>query len=168
MPLGNFKRILLMFALLLAIGMPLKTVFAENVAPPNLVDVKVDGKIIDQKNLKVDQSKTIFFEGTAVASSDVYLYFYSGSPMLAQAKANDKGNWSYTLTQQLPVSSHKLMAETHANSEISANVELLKFSITRGTVPVVKEISNSNWAWIVVGIIVIGLLVWVYIRRRNK
>jgi len=168
MPLGNFKKILLTFALLLAIGLPLKTILAENIAPPNLVDVKVDGKIVDQKNLKVDQAKVIFFEGSAVPSSDVYLYFYSQSPMLAQVKADEKGNWSYTLTLQLPVGSHKLMAETHANNEISANVELLKFSITRGNMPVVSKISDTNLAWIIVGIVIVGLLIWLFIKRKKK
>lgn len=167
MPLGNFKKILLTFALLLVIGCSIKIVLAEKIAPPNFIDVKVDGKIVDQKNLKIDQAKTIYFEGTAAPNSNIYLYFYSKSPMLSQVKTDDKGNWSYTLTQQLSVGSHKLMAETHLDKEISANVELLKFSITRGNLPVVSEISNTNLIWIIVGIVIVGLLIWLFIQRRK-
>jgi len=161
-----FKKLLILLSLGLLLALPFKTLAADKIPPPNLVQVKVDGKIVDQKNLKVDQAKPLFLEGTAQPNSQVYLYIYSGSPLLAQVKTDEKGNWSYTLTQQLSVGSHKLMAETHANNEISANIELLKFSITRGNIPVVSEISNTNLIWIVVGLIVVGLLIWILRRRK--
>lgn len=124
------KKVYPILVLLLGFLLFPSQLLASKLEAPNLVEVKVDGKFTDQKNLKLSQAQVLEVSGNAQKGSQVFLYFSTDDePLLAKVTVDKNGYWFYTLNQALAVGNHTIKGETHSGKQISANKELLKFEV---------------------------------------
>ena len=156
---------LAVFSLLL---FPFAAFAQEKLSPPNLVEVKIDGKFMDKNEVSISQDQAMELSGSAAVGSQAFLYFStSAEPLVVTADVDQNGYWFYRLSQALSVGEHKLEAETHKGEEISAKVELMQFQVTPSTeAAVTSKLPISTIILIsALGLLVLIGLGWLLLRR---
>lgn len=153
------------FLIILGITFLLVPAFARaaKLPSPNLVEVRIDDKFTDKKEVKIFQNQTLSLIGTADPESQVYLYFYSNEPLVASTNVDKNGNWQYVLNQTLSAGTHRIDAETHKNKEISAKIEVLNFTVKQSG----AEISNTL-LYMTLALLVDFLVIMLILKRVNK
>lgn len=148
---------------------PLMAFAQEKLAPPNLVEVKINGQFADKGKISLSQDQTMELSGTALAGSQVYLYIStSGEPLVAISDVDKNGYWFFRLNQALSVDKHQIEAETHQGEEISAKVTLLQFNITPSSENPLVRLSTTNLIiFSILGLLVVVGIVWFFVRRSK-
>lgn len=146
------------------LAFPLVTYGADKLEPPDLLEIKVDGKKVSGRSVFVKQGQSLSLKGSALPNSEIYLYIFSDEPLLAKAAVDNQGYWSYVVTQALDLGQHRIEAETHFGNEISAKIELLKFEVTEGKLP------QLNYTLIIAILIIIVAIscyvIWIVIKKK--
>lgn len=124
----------------------------------------------------IREGEPITFSGKTVANATIKLYIYS-DPITAEVKSDKDGNWSYTLTQALPVGEHRVEAQvTDTSGKTSDKVEIAKFTI-KPVIAAVESIepakssifsfSPLTYGLAALALIFIGVLVYSIIKRKK-
>lgn len=143
--------------------LPFSASAQNNLEPPNLVEIRVEGQFLDKTDVTMAQDQAMELQGSAKPNTQVYLYISSSDPLLATVPVDKNGYWFYRLNQALDPGEHKIEGEVHEGEQISAKVELLKFNVTRAKMPVSNLIL---WLIFILVVIAIGFIVWLMFNKK--